>query len=303
MSNVYCDVTAVIVTFNSVKVVGDLLDSLPSAFGPITPAIIVVDNGSGDGTAELVIARGDCTVIRSDNVGFAAGVNKGAAAAGPASAILVLNPDATLAPNSIPAMIDAMGTNPRVGIVAPRIVDIDGRLFCSLRREPTLRRASGLGFTRLPGLSEYVTEPEVYSRQHIVDWALGAVLLISRDCFRELCGFDESYFLYSEETDFCLRARDRGWFTLYTPSAEAMHLGGGSGQNDRTHSMQIVNRVRLYRRRHDSVRAALYLGLTVLSELTWVIRGQRSARASVRALLRPSTRPPELNCGPGLLPD
>lgn len=300
MSAVMVDVAVVVVTYNSARHIGALLNSLPAALGSLSHTTVVVDNGSWDESAAIVESRGDCTLVRSENVGYAAGVNVGVRRAGPSRAILVLNPDARLEPGSAHELFGALAEG--VGIAAPRVTSEPGELVLSLRREPTLRRASGLGFTGLPMFSEYVTDPAAYRRAHTVDWALGAVLLIDRDCFDALSGFDESFFLYSEETDFCLRARDMGWRTMYVPSAGAMHIGGGSGQTGATHAMQIVNRVRLYRRRHGDVRAWLYLGLTVLSEVTWVARGHRHSWTAVVALVRPSRRPEELRCGAGILP-
>jgi GT2 family glycosyltransferase len=151
-------------------------------------------------------------------------------------------------------------------------------------------------------LSEYVTGPSAYEHPAVVDWALGAVLLVSRDCFRTLGGWDESYFLYSAETDFSLRARQAGFLTRYEPSALATHIGGESGRNEKTHVMQIVNRVRLYGRRHRLPAAAAYYALTTISELSWALRGQINSRSAIAALIRPSRRPPEIGCSGRLIP-
>jgi N-acetylglucosaminyl-diphospho-decaprenol L-rhamnosyltransferase len=115
-------------------------------------------------------------------------------------------------------------------------------------------------------------------------------------------GWDESYFLHSEETDLSLRARDRGWATYYEPAARALHHGKRSGYDDRIHSMQIVNRVRLYSRRHGGAASWAYYGLNVLGELSWLARGNTESRASLQALLRPGRRPPEIGCSGRLLP-
>ncbi|WP_448071228.1 glycosyltransferase family 2 protein [Georgenia yuyongxinii] len=295
------DVTAVVVAYNSERDISGVLDSLPAAMGALSFRVVVVDNGSTDGTVSLLESRADCVLVRSSNVGYGAGVNTGVAHGGRSRSVLVLNPDAALGPLSVESMFKALALE-GVGIVAPHVSDESGSLFRSLRRTPTLGRASGLAFTGLAAFSEYVSDPAEYERAHAVDWALGAVLLISRICFDHLDGFDESYFLYSEETDLCLRARDAGWLTWYTPEARVTHAGGGSGRNDWTHSMQIINRVRLYRRRHDDRLAWLYFGLTILSEITWVLRGNSGARASLRALICPAARPPELHAGRGVLP-
>jgi GT2 family glycosyltransferase len=202
----------------------------------------------------------------------------------------VLNPDVRLDPGAVRALVSAL-ERPGVGIAAPRVRSEDGTLDRSLRREPTLLRALGLSRLDRPAFSEHVQEPEAYERAGPVAWALGAVLAVSAECARAVGEWDESYFLYSEETDYCLRAGDLGWRTWYTPKAGAVHVGGASGRDDFTHTLQIVNRVRLFRRRAGPVAGAAYFGLTVLSELSWIARGHRQSRASVRALLRPSTRP------------
>ncbi|AXH96400.1 glycosyltransferase family 2 protein [Ornithinimicrobium avium] len=288
-------VTAVVVTYNSADVVEGLLDSLPAGTPDLGINVVVVDNGSTDDTCAVVSRRPDCRLVRSTNVGYAAGINRGVAAAGAADAVLVLNPDARLAEDAVPQMLEALA-EPRVGVVGPHLEEEDGALVLSMRHEPSLARASGLG------LNEYVRGPRRYRTRQTVDWVLGAVLLIRSECFAELGGMDESYFLYSEETDFCLRARDRGWATVYEPRARAVHIGGASGRNDWTHTLQVVNRVRLYRRRHGPVRGAVFQVLNILSELTWVARGHRSSRASALALLDPRRRPDVLDAGSSWVP-
>lgn len=295
MMNVGADVDVVIVTYNSAHVIGELLDSLPAALGELTADIVVVDNGSADDTVKLVESRGDCRVVCSVNTGYAGGINRGARAASGADAILVLNPDVRLHDGSVPPLLAAL-SQPRTGIVAPQVRTPDGGLYFSLRRQPTLLRALGLNRTGLAALSEYVANEEDYACPHIVDWALGAVLLMSRACFDALAGWDESFFLYSEETDLSLRARDLGWLTRYQPQSVAMHIGGQSGRDDKTHTMMITNRVRLYRRRHSALAAWCYYWLTITSELSWVARGHRQSRAAILSLLRPSLRPRELAC-------
>jgi len=295
------DLDVIVVTYNSAHVVGDLLDSLPRALGALTADVIVVDNGSTDGTVDLVTARGDCKVVRSANVGFAGGVNRGVREGESAEAILVLNPDVWLGENAIPPLLKALH-EPNVGIVAPQVRSPQGGLEFSLRREPSLLNAAGLSRTGWPAVSEHLSDPEDYARPRVVDWALGAVLLISRSCYDLLGGWDESFFLYSEETDFCLRARDLGLLTRYEPESVAVHIGGASGRSGKTHAMQMINRVRLYRRRHTALAAWCYYGLTVARELSWIVRGHRESLSSLVAILRPARRPVELGCSGGLMP-
>jgi N-acetylglucosaminyl-diphospho-decaprenol L-rhamnosyltransferase len=125
---------------------------------------------------------------------------------------------------------------------------------------------------------------------------------MSRTCFDAVGGWDESFFLYSEETDLSLRAADIGMLTRYEPRSVAVHIGGQSGQNNATHSMMIINRVRLYRRRHGLVASWCYYILTVLSELSWYARGHPQSRFAVVTLLRPSLRPVQLRLGDRVMP-
>lgn len=295
------EVAAVVVTYNSVRHVGALLDSLPRAFGDVPYVTVVVDNGSTDGTQALLRARGDCTVVQSVNDGYGAGMNRAVRHAPETPAILVLNPDAELDADAVPRMLEVL-RRPGVGVVAPRTREEDGSLSPTLRRTPTVARAGGLSFTRLPLLAERIEDRRAYETEHEVDWAVGAIWLVDRECFDAVGGFDETYFLYSEETDFALRARDRGWASVYTPAAGGMHVGGGSGTSHVTHTMQMLNRVRLIRRRRGTGAAWLYYGATLLVELRRGLLGHRASWPTLRALVRPSLRPAALGASDGVLP-
>jgi len=231
MNGVTVDVAAVVVTFNSEQHISDLLDCLPAAFATTSYSVAVVDNGSTDGTVELLDRRTDCTVVRSTNDGYAAGINLAIRSSPDAESILILNPDTKLDPDAVPRML-AVLRRPGVGIVAPRIREQDGSLSRTLRRAPTLGRVGGLSFTGLASFAERIEDAREYEHEHEVDWAVGAILLVGRPCYEAIGGLDESYFLYSEETDFCLRARDAGEATVYTPVAGAMHIGGVYGTID-----------------------------------------------------------------------
>jgi N-acetylglucosaminyl-diphospho-decaprenol L-rhamnosyltransferase len=205
------DLDVIIVTYNSIHVIDDLLDSLPAALDGLTADVVVVDNGSGDGTAELAEKRtpelagtfAGYRVVRSENVGYAGGINTGVREAAAAGAILILNPDIRLHERSVPPLMAALRQR-GVGIAVPQVRSPQGQLDLSLRREPTVLRALGLNWTGLSALSEYVTGRAAYRRAQVVDWALGAALLMSWECYEATSGWDESYFLYSEETDLCL---------------------------------------------------------------------------------------------------
>lgn len=295
------DVAAVVVTFNSQSHIAHLLDSLPGAMGDLSFSVTVVDNGSTDGTLDLLASRSDCQVVRSTNDGYAAGMNKGVHASPGARAVLILNPDALLDAGCVPALMKVLHRS-EVGIVAPRVREEDGSLSPTLRRGPTMGRVGGLSFTGLARFTERIEDPDEYVEEHEVEWAVGAILLIEAGCYATLGGMDESYFLYSEETDFSLRAKDAGWITVYTPTAGAMHVGGGSGESASTHTMKILNRVRLYRRRRGTALAVVYFALTVLTEIRRALLGHGKSWPTTIALLRPSARPPALRASDSLLP-
>ena len=295
------DLAVIIVTYDSAHVVGSLLDSLPGALDGLIADVVVVDNGSTDQTVAILRERSDCRVVQSANIGYAGGINRGVREADCADAILVLNPDVRLGPCSVRPLLTALGL-PRTGVAAPQIRSVDHSLYHSLRRKPSLLRELGLGRSGVGAFSEYITDDELYHHPQVVDWALGAVLLISRACYDVVGGWDESYFLYSEETQFSLDARKLGYLTRYVPSSVAVHIGGQSGQSEVTHSMMIINRVRLYRRRHGVAASWCYYLITILSELSWAVRGHRRSWFAAVALVRPSRRPAVLGVSRQILP-
>jgi N-acetylglucosaminyl-diphospho-decaprenol L-rhamnosyltransferase len=295
------DLVIVIVAYNSAHVIGGLLDSIPAALDGLACDVVVVDNGSSDGTPEFLTTRGGCHVVQSVNTGYAGGINRGIRAGTSAEAILILNPDVRLHEKSVPPLVAAL-RDPHVGIVVPQVRSPSGSVEPSLRREPTPLRGLGLNWTGLPAFAEHLSASAEYDTPRVVDWAVGAVMLTSRKCYDAIGGWDESYFLYSEETDFCLRARDAGFLTRYEPRSVVTHIGGQSGRNRTTHAMQSVNRVRLYRRRHGTFASWCYFGVTIVSELSWLLRGQRQSWSALTALLRPARRPPEINCSDHLIP-
>lgn len=294
-------VAAVVVTYQSRDLLAEFVAALPAAAHGVETRLVAVDNASSDGSAEVVEELApSATVVRlPDNRGYAAGVNAGVAAAPEAGAVLVLNPDIRLGPGVVAHLL-AVLREPGVGIAVPRLVDPAGDLLPSLRREPSVRRALGeavLGGRRAgrhPAWGEMVTDPDAYGQARSADWAVGAAVLVSRECLDAVGPWDESFFLYSEETDFMLRARDLGFTTRYEPKAEAVHVGGEVHTSPRLWAILTVNRVRLYARRHGRAAAVAFRAAVVLNEASRALRGSRVSRAALAALLIPSRRPPEV---------
>lgn len=288
-------VTVVVVGYQSAAVIADCLRSLAAAFdGAADTSVVVVDNASTDGTLDVAraVAPHARVVALSSNRGYAAAINAGVAAdAGHrADAVLVLNPDVRLAAGSGAPLLAALAT-PGTGIAVPRLVDAAGRTHRSLRRAPTILRALGeavLGGRagRVAALGEVVTDPRAYESATAADWATGAAMLISRRCLDVVGPWDESLFLYSEEVDFALRARDAGFAVRYEPAARAEHLGGPSASDPALWSMVVQNKLRLYRRRHGRGASAAYATAVLGGELVRAAVGRSTSRAAVRAVLR-----------------
>jgi N-acetylglucosaminyl-diphospho-decaprenol L-rhamnosyltransferase len=293
--------TVVVVTYNSAELLPGLLASFPEACAGVAPVeLVAVDNASADGTAELLRARDDVRFLAlGRNAGYAAGINAGVAAAGSADAILVLNPDIRLAPGSVRRLL-AAAVAASIGITVPRLVDEHGATMYSLRRDPSVSRTLGEALLggersgRIPWLGELVTDPNRYEQPGPVDWATGAAMLITRRCWDVVGEWDESFFLYSEETDYCIRARRAGFRIEYVPGATAVHIGGDLEVSPRLWTIHTLNRVRLYGRDHGRVSTAAFRAAVALNEAIRAAAGRERSRAALRALVRRSERPPEL---------
>ncbi len=287
-------VALVVVTFNSERVLPGLLHSLQAGLWDVPWKLYVADNASSDGSVAVVkrLAPSAMIIEIDRNAGYAAGINAAVAATAPHTAVLVLNPDVRLTAGCVPELLRAL-REPGTGIAVPRLLDGNEERIDSMRREPTVLRAFGdafLGAQRAglyPRLGEMVTDPREYEDETVSDWAEGSTQLISAECWAQCGPWDESYFLYSEETDFDLRARDAGFATRYVPSAVAIHLEGDSGSSPQLWALLMVNRVRLFRRRNGLLKALPFWAATALRELTRVLLGKQTSRAGLQALLSP----------------
>jgi GT2 family glycosyltransferase len=151
---------------------------------------------------------------------------------------------------------------------------------------------------RFRHLSELVTDPAAYTAATRADWATGALMALSAQCLRACGPWDESFFLYSEETEYCLRARDAGFVTRLEPAASAVHLGGDSRVSPFLWTLLVLNRVRLHRRRKGAVSAAAFWAAVLLRESSRAALGRAPSRAAVAALLSPA----KLRQAPGPAP-
>ena len=202
---------------------------------------ILVDNASSDGSVDAVAQRwGDDSRVRilrnSENLGFGAGCNRGAALAR-GNALLFLNPDCELEPDTIARARAAM--EPGIGLLGVLIIDDDGHGEpAARRRDPILRRAlmsmSGLARlqSRWPGLAGVEIRPSGNAPGlELVDAVSGALMLLPRAVFDRLGGFDEGYFLHAEDLDLCRRVRDSGMRVACANDIRVKHGKGGSSRH------------------------------------------------------------------------
>lgn len=282
------------VTYNSSRFIGDFLRSLaPALVGAPACHVVIIDNASVDRTPDIARAIAPWAIVidAGANIGYAAGINVGLRSHPPRLGAYILNPDTVPAPGSVKILVDAAGSRGDVGITVPLMLGPDGKLFRSLRREPTVRRALGeaiLGGTRAgrhETLGEVVTDAELYRERRSADWATGAAMFVTRRTLDLVGLWDERFFLYSEETDYALRARDRGLTLLFVPEAELQHIGGDLGTSDALWSLMTVNRVRLYRKRHGRFRSALFWLAVTFGEAGRALAGKARSQAALRTLL------------------
>jgi GT2 family glycosyltransferase len=253
----------IVVNFHSEPLIGRTVEIARRLAGD-GARVIVVDNSPGDGAAEVVRAvdPSAIVIVNPVNRGYASAVNQAFAVAD-ADLVLLINPDVRHVSGNFEDVAAAFG-DPRVGAVVPRLLDDDGTLQPSCIRAP---RPFDL-------LSEDVAFVERFPRwgrpreYHMLDWdqqderqvdaATGACLFIRRAAITDVGPFDERFFVYYEETDWLIRAKQRGWKTVFVPAVEAVHASAGSspGVSSRNSLLLLESQHRYARKHYGPVRAA-----------------------------------------------
>jgi GT2 family glycosyltransferase len=219
-------VAVVIPSWNSLGYLPHCIESLQGQSGV---ELLVVDNGSTDGSAAYLQREGIPNVSLPENVGFAAAVNLGVARTA-AAAVLVLNADTVLEPGCLQALLDRLEADPALGGVQPRILQLDeddAILSVDAARLYSAGQAltkDGRAFER--GMGE-AQQPAAAGSGEIFG-VCGAACLLRRELFDDLGGYDESYFAFYEDVDLNVRARIAGWRFEYVPEAVAWHVGNAS---------------------------------------------------------------------------
>ncbi len=237
------EITVVVVSYNVAPLLAVCLEAVRRESERLAAQgdrlhVVVVDNASTDGSVALVRCRFPEMelIVNPGNVGFGAACNQGAATAG--EYVLFLNPDATLAPGALAALLGRVRSTPRAALVGPQIAYPDGRPQPTRRRFPTLGalllESTPLEWRR-PGwktLQNYHMADCSASGAGPVDWLSGACLLARTSDFDEVGGFSPDFFMYFEEVDLARRLAARGWQTWYEPGARVVHHLSRSADQD-----------------------------------------------------------------------
>jgi GT2 family glycosyltransferase len=287
------DLSIVVVTWNTRELACRCLAAALRAArgGGVACELVVVDNGSCDGTAEAVRERFPTArlLCLPRNLGFAAGANRGLAAARGRFALL-LNSDAFLLPGALERAVAYLDAHPDVGVVGPSLLRPDGRARASAHRFPLL--ASEIvppGLLALARPRRFPSWRSLGPGPADVEAVRGAALFLRRDLLRRIGPLPEEYFFFLEETDWCWRVRAAGLRVVHLPSARVVHLSGASSARRSPSATRIEYHRSLYRflLRHRGLdRAAAVWMLRFAKSLARVLVGAPLALASRRLRAR-----------------
>jgi N-acetylglucosaminyl-diphospho-decaprenol L-rhamnosyltransferase len=297
------DVCTIIVSHNGKRWLEAALSTLFERAGDIDLDVVVVDNGD-DGAASYVQERFPAVrTIRCENNGFGHANNRGLAMAD-ARYVLFLNPDTELLSGSLGELVAALDRRPELGLAGVRQVDSHGSLAPSIRRFPSTANmlAEALWVERVPGLRLWLGERELdqrqYGRETGCDWTSGSFMIARREALAASGGFDEGFFLFSEETDLCWRIKRAGWEVAHLPELTIRHyehedgLGAGLEAQAAYARLQFAGK---HFARPGAYRWAMALRYALRAGLYSALgerkKGQReAARAALATTL--SRRPP-----------
>lgn len=301
----------VIVNYKTAGLTVDCLASLAGQIDPATDRVVAVDNCSGDGSlgviAKAIDERGwsgwALAAEAPGNDGFAAGNNFGIELGrerfGSFDFTLLLNPDTVVLDNGIGALLAFMQQHPEVGIAGSRLENPDTSPRRSAFRFATIasefERGARLGIvTKL--LRNKVVAPEVRDEAHQTDWIAGASMMIRQGVFDDIGLMDAAYFLYYEETDFCLLAHRAGWSCWYVPDSRVTHLVGQStGVTGEKRTLRplpsywYASRRRYFRKNHGRAYA-------LAADLAW-LAGHLIYRGKTALTRTPRQDPPQMLVG------
>ena len=279
------DLSVIVVSYNGREELARCLAAIRAASAGLDAELIVVDNASGDGSAEMVAERfPEAHLIANHaNVGFGRANNQAFEVAR-GRYLLLLNPDTEPAPNALRTLLAFADANPRAGLVGGRLEYPDGRHQHSAFHFPDWKQALFGFFDTLVPLDSRPNgryAASRYARPFAAEHLLGACLLVRREALEQVGPFDARYFMYFEETDLCARMRRAGWQNLYTPDARVRHVGAGTTSAVKEKmSVEFHRSQAIFYRTHRGP-----VGYAMLKAIVWAGIAYRLAR-SLRAYAR-----------------
>lgn len=277
-------VSAVLVSYNTSAMTLEAIDALLSDASGVPAEVIVVDNASVDGSVAAIRERFPQVVVIENpvNAGFGAANNLGMKAALLASeSFLLINTDAFVQLGALNAMYSNLIREPETALVGPKLLNDDGTLQRSCFGFPTPIRAwvENLGLDFLTWVGRFKHDDAAQ-----VDFVSGACFLVRREVFEQTDGFDEEFFMYSEETDWQRRMCDAGWKIRFNPAAQVTHLGGGSQVSGAINPEFFRSLDRYVNKHHGRFglcvfQAAMVMGVLLRLPLRWYLarRDKRQA--------------------------
>lgn len=267
------DLSVIIVNWNTRDLLMRCLASLHQYTQGISYEVFVVDNGSTDGSPEMVKQKfpAVCLIANRDNVGFPKANNQAIREA-KGRYILLLNSDTALAENAFQKMVGFMDNHPAVGIIGTKLLNPDGsrQYSCDCFPRSPIRLVCdrfldlcypGNSITRQKKIAEWN-----YDTNFVVDSVVGAVLLIRRATFEEIGLLDEQFFMYAEDIDWCYRAALAGWKIYYLGEISIYHDNRGSSEPSsevasRLQKMRAQSLVKFYRKHYGTIAASIINGI------------------------------------------
>lgn len=281
------DVCAVIVSHNGKRWLDACLTTLFDAADGLDLDVVVVDNGS-DGSAAYVEEHFPAArTLTCANRGFGAANNLGLATAD-ARYVLFLNPDTEFLAGGLGELVGALDRRPHIGLAGVRQVGAGGEPAPSMRRFPSTRNmlVEALGIERVPVLRRFLGErilsPARYDRESRCDWTSGSFMLARAEALRACGGFDERFFLFSEETDLCWQLKAAGWHVVHLPQVTIRHFESERSATPRMEAQSAYARLQ-FARKHFARVAPYRLAMA----LRYALRARRpAARAALEATLK-----------------
>jgi len=281
-----------VLTWNTRDLSLPLLQKLLDSDQGVPFRVLVRDNGSTDGTAEAIARDLPAVDLEAgvDNLGFAAGMNR-LFARSRAPYVFCLNSDACPEPGTLRTLVSVAQRLAGLAAVAPRLVRPDGSLEHSTWPFPSLALsalfASGAReLLPLRAVDRLMLDPGWrHDRPRWVGWAVGAALLIPRSTLDRVGGFDESFFMYGEDADWCWRARERGLGIWFEPSASVCHVGSVSAERryrGEVTARKVAATIRLIRGHRGPAAAAAFRGLELATAARLWARARRQGDASMQ---------------------